>query len=169
MEFSAPKVRPIVKKIAKEKSILTEVLEEMSKLFPKMENDLTLRTKLGKVVQLPYSPDPSAVAQLFIDIEEVFGKMSADSMSDQEKFLILLKKIHPRTFQEMRQDRFYKRRSETYAELKQSLYEKAEEDWQEKHLVQLKKENVHALVQQPSSSTQGSFQPRGEVPQGKCK
>ena len=89
--------------------------------------------------------------------------MSIGAMSSQEKFLCLVKKIHPKTFSELRQDRFYKRRSETYEELKESIFEKAEEDWQEKHLVQLKKENVHTLVQPNSSSDQK------ELPFGKGK
>ena len=100
IEFSSPKVRPIVKKLARDYDTLKEVLEGMSKLFPKMENDLTLRAKLDKIPPLQFSPEPAQVAKLFLDLEEIFGKMSRDALSDEEKFLILLKKIHQRTFQD---------------------------------------------------------------------
>ena len=108
------------------------VLQEMAKLFPKLENDLTLRAKLENVSPLPYSPEPPVVSQLFIDLEELFSRMSPLAMSEQEKLIVLMKKVHPRTFAELRQDRFFKRRCETFLELKQCIFEKAEEDWQEK-------------------------------------
>lgn len=166
IEFTTPKIRPIVKKIAKEQSSLQGVLEAMAKVFPKMENDLTLRAKLEKTISLPHCPEPAQVAQMFIDLEEIFGKMSRGAMSDQEKFLLLMRKIHPRTFQEMRQDRFYKRKCENYEDLKESLFEKAEEDWQERHLVQLKKENVHTLVEdvseKPTKDVQVPFHNSGK-------
>ena len=82
------------------------VLQEMAKLFPKLENDLTLRAKLEKGAPFPYSPDPPVVSQLFIDLEDLFSRMSPLAMSEQEKLLVLMKKVHPRTFAELRQDRF---------------------------------------------------------------
>ena len=73
------------------------------------------------------------------------GRMSKTAMSDQKKFILLTRKIRPKTYAEMRADRFFKRRTETFIDLKNALMEKSEEDWQEKHLVQLKKETIHAL------------------------
>ena len=79
------------------------------------------------------------------------NKMSTGAMSDQEKFILLTRKLHPKTFAEMRADRFFKRRTETFEDMKEALMEKAEEDWQEKHSVQLKKEKdtLHTIKDNP--------------------
>ena len=84
MEFAAPKVKPIVKKLARDHDSLVDVLQAMSKLFPKMENDLTLRAKIDKVPLLQFAPEPAQVAQLFLDLEEIFGKMTEGALSEQE-------------------------------------------------------------------------------------
>ena len=164
------KTRPIVKKLIQESTSFEEALLGMAKLFPKLENDLTLRTKLDKIQSLPQISEPAMVAKPFLEMEELMGKMSKVSMSDQEKFILLTKKIHPKTFQEMRSDRFFKRRTETYQDLKSALLEKVEEDWQERHLVQLKKETVHAIQEEetsmPMPRTQVFNQGKGK---GKCK
>jgi hypothetical protein len=96
----------------------------MESLFPKLKNDISLRANLEKLSQLPQSPEPALVAQLFVEMEELFSRMSAGSMSDQEKFIMLIKKLHPKTFSELRSDRYYKHRSEDYKSLKTALLEK---------------------------------------------
>ena len=151
LEACNGKTRPIVKKLIQESISLDQVLHAMSKLFPKLDNDLTLRSKLDKIQTLQHNCEPSQVAQLFLEMEELMGRMSKSAMSDQEKFILLTKKIHPKTYAEMRADRFFKRRTETFTDLKNALLEKVEEDWQERHLVQLKKETIHALQNDDSA------------------
>ena len=132
-------------------SNLEVFLHHMSKSFPKLENDLTLRNKLDKIPALQYNCEPHQVAQLFLELEELLNKMSTGAMSDQKKFILLTRKLHPKTFAEMRADRFFKRRTEAFEDRKEALMEKAEEDWQEKHLVQLKKEKdtLHTIKDNP--------------------
>ena len=108
LESCVGKTRPIIKKLVQETSSLEVVLQSMAKLFPKLDNDLTIRSKLEKVQPLTHQCEPAQVAQLFLEIEELMGKMSRGAMSDQEKFILLTKKIHPKTYQEMRSDRFFK-------------------------------------------------------------
>ena len=122
IEASTPKVKKLVEKVAEEtggKLIL--VLQKLEILFPKLENDLTLGSLLDKIPQLGPSPDPASVAQLFVEFEEIFSRLSTNAMSDQDKFLCLCKKLHPKTFQELRGDRHYKHRTENYANLKLAL------------------------------------------------
>ena len=113
VECTQGKAKILVKKLVKDKKNLGDVLRGMSKLFPKLENDLTLRLKLEKVPQLPWIAETHQVAQLYVDLEDIMVKMSETAMSDQEKFILLTKKIHPKTFAELRSDRFFKRRTET--------------------------------------------------------
>jgi hypothetical protein len=144
IEACQGKTKPIVKKLIKETNWdLEVVLQGMSKLFPKLENDLTLRNKLDKIPALQYNCEPHQVAQLFLELEELLNKMSTGSMSDQEKFILLTRKLHPKTFAEMRADRFFKRRTETFEDMKEALMEKAEEDWQEKHFGPAQKGKRH--------------------------
>ena len=66
VEFSSPKVRPVVKKITKEKHTISDVLEEMAKLFPKMENDLTIRAKVEKVFSFHMHLSPVLLHKCFL-------------------------------------------------------------------------------------------------------
>lgn len=160
LESCTPKVKKLVEKVVEEKqSDLFAVLSQLETLFPKLENDLTLRASLEKISQLPVSPDPAAVAQLFLELEEVFARLSSRAMSDQEKFLVLMKKVHPKTFSDLRQDRYYKHRTEDYPSLKTALIEKSKEDWLEKHLLAQKKQSLQPLVETQTGQTpQGGSQ-----------
>ena len=164
VECTTGKAKVLVKKLARESQHLGEVLRKMSKLFPKLENDLTLRAKMDKLPQLPYNVEPSEVAKRFLDLEDLMSKMSESAMSDQEKFIMLTKKIHPKTFSELRGDRLFKRRTEKFLDLKEVLLEKSEEDWQERHLAQLKKETLNTINDEATkvSMQQSSGKGRGD-------
>ncbi len=113
------------------------------------------------------------MAQLFVEFEDIFARLSSGAMSDQDKFLFLVKKLHPKTFGELRQDRFYKHRTEDYQSLKEALLEKSKEDWLEKHLFNQKKQIFQPLVQKsdehnpPGNSSNTRSKPNG--PHGKGK
>ena len=91
IQACAPKVKKLVEKVVEEKVSLIDVLNQLEALFPKLENDISLRSAVEKLPSLPASPDPSVVAQLFVELEEIFSRMQPGSMSDQEKFLVLIK------------------------------------------------------------------------------
>ena len=157
VEACTPKVKKLVEKIIEEKKYdLLGVLTQLEILFPKLENDLTLRANLRKITQLPQNPDPSAVATIFLEIEEIFVRLTPGAMSDQEKFLILMEKVHPKTFSDLRQDRYYKHRTQDYASLKLALIEKANEDWLERHLLQQKKQSLQPLTETEPASVNAS-------------
>ena len=58
------------------------VLKSLSNLHPKLENDLTLKARLEKITPLLANPDPELVAQLTLEIQEVFIRLSQTAMSD---------------------------------------------------------------------------------------
>ena len=116
-----------------------DVFRQLEVLFPKMENDLSLRTQIEKLSPLSPNPEPACVAQLFLEMDAIFAKMSNNSISDQDKFLALTKKLHPKFFQELRADRFYKHRTNDYKSLKEIILEKSQEDWNERQLFAQKK------------------------------
>ena len=151
VQACTPKVRKLVEKVVDEKASMFDVLCHLESLFPKLENDISLRLLLDKIPALGAQPDPPIVAQLFLEIEEIFSRMSAGSMSEQEKFLALIKKLHPKTFAELRGDRYYKHRCEDYISLKDAILEKSKEDWLERHLFAQKKQVLQTLDAQPSN------------------
>ena len=112
LQACTPKVKRLVEKVVEEKVCMGDVLRTLEDLYPKLENDISLRSSIEKVPSLPANPDPAIVAQLFLELEELFARMSKGSMGDQEKFLMLVKKFHPKTFSELRGDRHYKHRTE---------------------------------------------------------
>ena len=50
-------------------------------------------------------------------------------MSDEDKLLILIEKVHPKTYFEIRQNPIFRNRSETYIGFREVLTEKVKEDW----------------------------------------
>ena len=107
---------------------LIEVLHKMESLFPRVENDFTLRNLLDKIAVLSASPEPAAVAQWLVEFEEIVSRLSKGAMSEQDDFLLLVKKLHPKSFQDLRADRYYKHRTQDFASLKNAIMEKAQED-----------------------------------------
>ncbi len=99
VEACTPKVQKLVEKVVEDSNNnLHHVLLKLEELFPRLENDITIRGNLEKIPQLPANPEPSQVAQLFIDFEENLSRLSKDAMSEQEKLIFLVKKLHPKTF-----------------------------------------------------------------------
>ena len=158
VQCSTVKVKKIVERVVEEHSsleagALEAVLLSLAQLFPNLENDITLRESLERLPSLPAQPEPAQVKRLLIDFEEICCKLSQGALSDQERFLCLSRKLHPRLWQELRQDRYYKRRTESYNELKACLLEKSQEDWLERHLLGPKKAALHTLSTQESPQT----------------
>ena len=138
-----------------------------------MENDLTLRAKLDKIPQLSATPEPSDIAKLILEVEETMAKLSTEAMSPQEKLLLLVRKLHPKTFGELRADCHYKHRVTDYESLKEALLEKSLEDWLEKHLFMQKKQLLQPMVETPNQPGQPSqptiANPKGGRGKGKGK
>ena len=53
--------------------LLAGFLQKLEERFPKLENDISLRMVIDKMPQLVANPEPAAVAQLFVEMEEVFA------------------------------------------------------------------------------------------------
>ena len=84
MEACTPKVKRLVEKVIEEKEQnLLSVLKTLEQLFPRLKNNLTIRSNLEKLSQLPQNLEPAAVAKLFIELEELFLRLSPSAMSDQ--------------------------------------------------------------------------------------
>ena len=142
------KASKIVESLCEKESLtFTDIMEKISALFPKLDSDLTIRAEIEKIPSLGYQPDPAQVEVLFLELEEAFSRLTPGAMSSQDMFLVLLKKIHPKTFSEMRADRYFRGKTEEYLSLKATLSEKVKEDWSDKHLVQGKK--IFALEEAP--------------------
>ena len=158
IECMAPKFRRVVENLAETCDFqLVSVLSKMNVLFPHLENDLSIRLLLDKIPPLIFQPEPSTVAQMFFEIEELLVELTENAMSDQEKLILLIKKIHPRTYNEMRQDRFFKNKMASFSDLKNALLDKVMEDWTEKSL------NVHK--KQLLNPLEGQNKPAGQVKQ----
>ena len=157
IECAAPKIRRIVEKVVDEQvePKLDSVLHTLAQLFPKMENDLSLRESLEKLPSLSSSPEPAQVKRLLVEFEEITARMSKGALGDQERYLYLSRKIHPKFFAELRADRHYKRRTETYADLKVAVLEKSQEDWFERQLE--RKAQLNTLQETPTAT--GEHQP----------
>ena len=153
-----------------ESKTFSEVLEIMASLYPKLDSDLTVRADLEKVAILPYQPEPAMLALLFLDREEKFAKLTPNAISEQEKFLLLLRKINPKTFMESRSNRFWRTQTEEYEPLKKALQEKVKEDWADKHLNLSKDKKLFAIDDQPKRKRdEGNFAPARGNGKGKGK
>ena len=75
---------------------------------------------------------------------------------------MLSRKIHTKTFMEMRADRYYKRRVENYDELKLALMEKVEEDWFERHVFSTKERKLAYFARAHRTKKTNQSQPISE-------
>jgi len=95
IESCNPKTRKVVSDLAKTHiGDLKKILLEMSKLYPQIENDITIRTKIDNLPVLPASPEPQQIAHLLLELENLFAQMSPAAITDQDKFLILIKRLN---------------------------------------------------------------------------
>ena len=91
-------------------------------------------------------------------------------MSEQEKFLLLVKKLHPKYFQELRSDRYFKHRTQDFDSLKKAIIEKSQEDWVERNLINQKKQLLQPLSEVPPRvSTSPPQGPSTNVPKSDPK
>ena len=78
IQCSTSKVKKIVEKFVEgsKSQSLESVLLSLAELFPRLENDLTLRESLERLPPLPYGPEPSQVKKLLVDFVEVTSRMT---------------------------------------------------------------------------------------------
>ena len=129
-----------MEKICEEEPSWDGFWDRMEKLFPKLENDISIRDQIRKLPSLPKEPTPHEVEVLLMDLNFLLSKMSPDAMSPQEKTLTLVGKIHPTAFKDLRADRKNHPKCEDFHLLAQLLREKAVDDTLEKHIYQQQKE-----------------------------
>jgi hypothetical protein len=92
IEACAPRVRRLVTTLVEQnEGNFIGVLQAMEKLYPELENDISIRQKLDSVNPLPHNPDPDLVATLFLELTELLERLTPGCISDQEKLLLLLK------------------------------------------------------------------------------
>ena len=93
IECMAPKFKKVVENLVEASDFkLVPVLTKMNVLFPHLENDLSIRLLLDKIPPLNFQPEPSVVAQMFFDMEELMVELTDNAMSDQEKLILFIKK-----------------------------------------------------------------------------
>ena len=141
IQTTEAKLRKTVQEIASQsQQHFSTTLERLCDIFPDLENDLTIRQKVEKLASLSSQPMPSEILQLLFQMEEQFGKLTENAMSDQEKFLVLSKKIHHVHFSKLREDRHFRDQMDTYDSLKKVFLDQASE-----HMV---KKNDHGKQNQ---------------------
>jgi hypothetical protein len=132
----------LVEKVADQSVSFGEFLSKLELLFPKLENDATIRQKLFEVPPLHREPSPQQVAQCLQDLDALLARLSPYALSEQDKHLLLVSKIPDDWWKEMRQNRAERSRTETFQGLKFALLEKA---------LDVQNENSFCAIEQSSS------------------
>ena len=78
---AAPNFRKLLEKVVEEEPTWEGFWDRMEKLFPKVENDLSIREKLRQVPQLPKEASPHEVEVLLLELNDLFSKLSPGAMS----------------------------------------------------------------------------------------
>lgn len=130
----SPKVRKVVEALGEKEDSFENFLERISQVFPKVENSISLRQQLQKIPPLQREPTPMEVEQLLLELETILAKFHANSLSDEEKVLTLVGKLHPQMWKEIRSERKFRPRCETFASLKELLREKTTDDANERYM-----------------------------------
>ena len=97
IQSCSPKVKKVVETLAERVESFEELLEEIDKVFPKVENSVSLKAQLSKIAPLNRDPSPADVEHLFLEVETIFSKLSIGAMSDEDKLLTLVSKVSPQS------------------------------------------------------------------------
>jgi len=99
------KYQRVVEKLAEESADLRQFLHRLEETYPKVENDIAIRQQLGKLPPLGKETTPGELELLLVEFFDLMGKLSPSALSEQEKILLLVGKIHPTQWREMRADK----------------------------------------------------------------
>lgn len=156
----APKIRRIAETLAARVTTADALLRELSSVFPQVENTISLRVALQKVPVLSKEPTPSEIEHLILDLEVLFSKFPMNCLSNDEKVLTLVSKLHPNTWKEMRSDKEIRSKCNDYENLKSALREKMRDDLAERFLfTQMQNKTTHrALAMDTPTTPPTSFQ-----------
>ena len=152
----APKLKRIVESVAETNDSFESFLNGIQKLFPKVENTVSLRQQLQKVCKLANDPSPAEVEQMLLEFDSLVAKFPNGSLSEEEKLLLLVTKVHPVSWKEIRSERNWRARCDRYSDLKELLREKARDDMVEKFLysqISAKRDTNKAFVLEPNPNT----------------
>ena len=129
-----PKIRKMVDSLADRTQTFDDLLDSISQLFPKVENSISIRQQLGKVPGLQRDASPAEVETLLLELDNLFSKLPSDSFSEEERLLLLVSKLNPETWREIRAERTWRNRCDSYESLKELLREKSKDDNLERYL-----------------------------------
>jgi hypothetical protein len=156
---AAPKVQRIVERLAAEAKSYNAFAQRLTEIFPKVENDISIRAQLQKLPALGRDPAPGELEALLVEMSDLMSKMSPDALGEQEKLLLLVSKIHPAQWRDMRAERRDRERCNSFDELLAYWRERVTDDALERYLyAQAKgvtKEKIHLLGEQPEAESSG--------------
>ena len=95
VQCTVPKFRKVVERVVEEHKDWEPLLLALAELFPRLENDLTLRVSFEKLPSSPFSPEPAQVKRLLVEFEEVCSRTTLGALGAQEKYLLFSRKVHP--------------------------------------------------------------------------
>ena len=120
--------------LADKTSSFEELLESINQVFPKVENSISVRQQLAKILPLQRETSPQEVESLLLEMETLFLKLPPEAFSEEEKGLLLVSKIPPQTWKEIRSERCWRNRCDSFESLKELLREKVRDDTLERFL-----------------------------------
>jgi hypothetical protein len=131
---ASDKHRGLWEKVNDQASSFEDLMATLQKLNPSVQNDFSLKVKLQQLPSLSSGFTPSNVEELILEFHFLSSRMSPGSLGVQEKTLLLISKIPPVVFKEMRSDRFLRPLTESFDSLCQLLRAKAQDEVLEKHV-----------------------------------
>ena len=123
-----------VSKVLKTLKSLEDFLGSLQELYPHVETDLGVIAENHKIQQLPYVPNPEAVAKLLHDLDRNSNKLSPGALTEHQKMLHLASEINDKQLAEWTKDQDLFRRMHTCQELADLTVERAELSVGLKHL-----------------------------------
>ena len=99
-----PDVKSRAENCLKKAKSLEDFFDQLPRLYPEIETDLSLRGELVKIGNLPADPKPAQIENLLNELDKVFEKFSPNALSDQQKLLELASRVNDKTFMKWAED-----------------------------------------------------------------
>ena len=144
-----------------------DFLQRLEQMYPVYETDLSVRTEIEELPQLPEFPTAARISEFVAQLEELMGRMNPSSYRPTEPHLWLLGKIPPRTWANCTEMSERKSRTHSYDELVNLLIELAMEREKDSHMDKYLRK--HLRREAPAEMPQGgrSSQPHSNPAKGK--
>ena len=159
--------RPTVMRIARKSETSCALIRSLASVYPERTNNWSIRQALKEIKGLKGEFDSKDVELLLQSIDLLLGDLTGDTMSEEDKVLLLCEKIPDKEFKEIRSHPARRLRMVTYNGIADLLREVADETEMDRLIMKQRKSTVSStLLAMPVSDSDKRYRGKPDKSEG---